>query len=166
MGRIVIVGGGVIGAACAYYLSADGHQVTLLDRGEFGRGCSHANCGYVCPSHVLPLATPSAVGQTLKAMLARNSPFSIKPRLSWSLFSWLWQFARRCNVHDMMHSAVGIQALLNSSRKLYDDWLRDESIDCEWDTHGLLFVFRTLEAMNHHSETDHLLREQFNMPAK
>jgi D-amino-acid dehydrogenase len=166
MARVVIVGGGVIGAACAYYLQRDGWKVTLLDRGEFGKGCSHANCGYVCPSHVLPLATPGAVGKTLKAMLSRNPPFSIKPRLSWSLFTWLWQFARRCNVHDMMRSAGAIQALLNSSRRLYDDWLRDEPIDCEWDTHGLLFVFRNPEAMEHYAETDQLLRDEFKMPAK
>ena len=166
MARVVIIGGGVIGAACAYYLSGDGWKVTLLDRGEFGKGCSHANCGYVCPSHVLPLAMPGAVGKTLRAMLSRNSPFSIKPRLSWSLFSWLWQFARRCNVHDMMRSAIGIQALLNSSRGLYDDWIHHAHIECEWDTHGLLFVFRTEEAMHHYAETDRILGERFNMPAQ
>src|SRR5437773_4955069 len=117
-GRVVVVGGGVVGACSAYYLAKSGWRVTVLDRGHFGGGCSHANCGYVCPSHVLPLATPGAVGKTLKAMLSRYSAFSIKPRLSWSLICWLWQFARRCNVHDMMKSAVGIQSLLNSSRKL------------------------------------------------
>ncbi len=166
MARVVIVGGGVIGAACAYYLSGDGWKVTILDRGDFGKGCSYANCGYVCPSHVLPLAAPGGVSKTLKAMLSGNSPFYIKPRLSWSLFSWLWRFARRCNVHDMMNAATAIHALLNSSRRLFDDWLRDEMLECEWDTHGLLFVFRTDEAMRHYAETDRLLREHFNVPAK
>ena len=57
---VVVVGGGVIGAACAYYLSRAGRAVTVLDSGLFGMGCSHANCGFVCPSHVLPLAAPGA----------------------------------------------------------------------------------------------------------
>ena len=30
--RVVVIGGGVIGAACAYYLARDGHRVTLLER--------------------------------------------------------------------------------------------------------------------------------------
>ena len=60
-GHVVVVGGGVIGAACAYYLSRAGWSVTVLDRGDFGKGCSHGNCGFVCPSHVLPLAVPGAV---------------------------------------------------------------------------------------------------------
>jgi D-amino-acid dehydrogenase len=165
-GRVVIVGGGIIGAACAYYLSGDGWKVTILDRGGFGMGCSHANCGYVCPSHVLPLAVPGAVRGALRAILSRNSPFAIKPRLDLALWGWLWKFARRCNVRDMMHSARAIRALLTSSRRLYDDWLHDEQIECEWQARGLLFVFRSPEMMEHYAETDRLLREEFATPAK
>ncbi|HEV7225699.1 MAG TPA: FAD-dependent oxidoreductase, partial [Pirellulales bacterium] len=57
-GHVLIIGGGVIGAACAHYLLKAGRRVTLIDQGEFGGGCSHGNCGFVCPSHVLPLAGP------------------------------------------------------------------------------------------------------------
>ena len=63
MADVVVVGGGVIGTACAYYLAKAGRRVTLLDRGRVGGGCSHGNCGYVCPSHVLPLAAPGRCGR-------------------------------------------------------------------------------------------------------
>src|SRR5262249_53923456 len=119
-GRVVVVGGGVIGAACAYYLSRAGWGVEVIDKGEFGQGCSHANCGLVCPSHVLPLAEPGAVRRALGAMLRRNSPFSIRPRLDLALWGWLLRFARRCNVGDMLQAGRAIQALLDSSRALYD----------------------------------------------
>src|SRR5438309_4722496 len=40
-GRVIVVGGGVIGAACAYFLKKAGWEsVTVLDRGQFGKGCS------------------------------------------------------------------------------------------------------------------------------
>src|SRR5262249_18510945 len=58
--HVIVIGGGVIGAACAYFLSKSGCTVTMVERGEFGKGCSHGNCGFVCPSHVLPLAEPRA----------------------------------------------------------------------------------------------------------
>src|SRR5437870_5636545 len=106
--RAIVIGGGVIGAACAYYLAKASWQVKVLDRAVFGRGCSHGNCGFVSPSHVLPLAGPGVISQTLKAMLAKNSPFSVKPRFDWSLWSWLWRFARRCNERDMLASARAI----------------------------------------------------------
>jgi D-amino-acid dehydrogenase len=78
-GRVVVIGGGVVGACCAYYLARAGRQVVVLDRGEFGAGCSHANCGYVCPSHILPLAVPGAIWSTLKTLFQSNSPLKVRP---------------------------------------------------------------------------------------
>ena len=73
-GRVIVVGGGVIGAACAYFLKKSGWDcVTVLDRGQFGQGCSHGNCGFVSPSHVLPLTVPGAISQSLKALVSSNS---------------------------------------------------------------------------------------------
>ncbi len=164
--RAVVVGGGVIGAASAYYLVRDGWNVTLIDQGEFGRGCSHGNCGYVCPSHVLPLAVPGAIRGALKALLSPNSAFTIRPRFDPALWSWLLRFARRCNATDMHAAGMSIQALLNSSRTLYPEILANEQMECEWETKGLVFVFRTPAAMDHYAETDKLLRDTFDMPAR
>jgi D-amino-acid dehydrogenase len=166
-GSVVVVGGGVIGASCAYYLARAGWSVTVLDRGDFGKGCSHGNCGFVCPSHVLPLTVPGAVRATLKALLSRNAPFVIRlPRLDRTLLSWLAQFARRCNVRDMMEAGRALQALLFSSRSLYDTLMKEEPFDCEWEARGMLVVFLHQKAMEHHAETDRLLRESFDMGAE
>ena len=54
--RVVVIGGGVIGIACAYYLARTGRSVTIVDQGVVGQGCSDGNCGLICPSHILPLA--------------------------------------------------------------------------------------------------------------
>lgn len=37
---VVVVGGGIIGISCAYYLSLDGKKVLLLEKGEIGEGAS------------------------------------------------------------------------------------------------------------------------------
>jgi D-amino-acid dehydrogenase len=163
--RAVVIGGGVIGVASAYFLRQSGWDVTLVDKGQVGKGCSHGNCGYVSPSHVLPLAQPGAIGRTIKAMLSRNSPFSIRPRLSGSLWSWLFHFARRCNERDMLESGRAIQALLNSARKLYDELFSQERLDVEWEARGLVFVLLTKPAMEHFAEADKLLRENFGLSA-
>ncbi len=163
MPTVVIVGGGVVGCLSAYHLVKAGWRVTVLDRGTVGGGCSHGNCGYVCPSHVLPLAVPGAVWATTKTLFARNSPLKVRVGYALAHLGWFLGFARRCNRTDMMSSAVGIQALLNSSRTLFDDLLADEKLDVEWDTHGLLFVFRTPAAFAHYHETSHLLSDHFQM---
>jgi D-amino-acid dehydrogenase len=165
-GRVVVIGGGVVGVCCAYYLAKAGCQVTVLDRGQFGAGCSHANCGYVCPSHILPLATPGAIWSTLKTLFQSNSPLKVRPSVVLRNMSWFLGFARRCNRHDMLEAGRGIQALLQSSRVLFDELICEEGIDCEWEAKGLLFVFQTSKQFDHYAHTDELLHTQFGMVAK
>jgi D-amino-acid dehydrogenase len=165
-GRVVVVGGGVVGACCAYYLAKAGCRVTLLDGGKFGAACSHANCGYVCPSHILPLASPGAIWSTFKTLFQWNSPLKIRAGVILGNMGWFLGFARKCNQQDMLKAGRGIQALLNSSRHLFDELIAEEGIDCEWETKGLLFVFRRQKHFDHYAHTDELLRSQFGMSAK
>jgi D-amino-acid dehydrogenase len=164
--RVVVVGGGVVGTACAYFLMRAGWRVTVVDRGDFGRGSSWGNCGLVCPSHVLPLAEPGMVGEALRALLRRNAPFAIRPRFDPALWAWLVRFARRCNDRDMIESARGIQPLLDSSRSLYAEVVAREALDCEWEQRGLLFAYRSPATLDAYAATDRLLRESFHRPAR
>lgn len=164
--RTVVVGGGVVGACCAYYLAKAGRSVTLIDASGFGSGCSHGNCGYVCPSHVLPLAVPGSLRTILKVMARRGSPIRLSPGVLLRDPGWFLAFARRCNEAHMLDAAVAIAGLLRSSRSLFEELIRDERIECGWETKGLLFVFRSPGAMEHHAEVDRLLRERFDTPAR
>lgn len=47
--RVVIVGGGIIGLACAEALSRDGTEVCVIDQDEPGRGASWAGGGMLTP---------------------------------------------------------------------------------------------------------------------
>ncbi|MGL6096697.1 MAG: NAD(P)/FAD-dependent oxidoreductase, partial [Fimbriiglobus sp.] len=154
------------GAAAAYYLAKAGCPVTLIDRGRVGGAASHGNCGYVCPSHVLPLAVPGAITATLKTLFAANSPLKIRPAAVLGNLGWFLGFARRCNQRDMLNAAVGIHALLSSSRSLFDSLIRDENFDCEWDPVGLLFVFASQSGYDHYADTNALIREHFGVAAK
>ena len=162
--HVVVIGGGVIGAACAYYLSRSGWQVTILDKAGFGSGSSHGNCGYVCPSHVLPLAEPGMVREGLEALFQKNSPLKIKARIDPSLWSWMIHFALRCNHKDMIAAAKGIQPLLESSLELYQELVDGQVIDCDWQRKGLLFVYRDRTQMDAYAPTDRLLTEEFHCP--
>lgn len=163
--QAVIVGGGVIGVASAYELAKIGYGVTIIDQGRVGGGSSHGNCGYVSPSHVLPLAGPGVIWPTLKTLFQKNSPLVIRWRMDPTLWSWLWRFARRCNRADMLQAAQGITALLSSSRQLYDRLFAEAGVEAEWQPHGCLFVLKSAEAHEHFAEVNRLLTEQFHVPA-
>ena len=72
--HVLVIGGGVIGAACAHYLQQAGRRVTIVDKDRFAGGCSHANCGFICPSHVLPLAEPGAFREAFKSLFDPRQP--------------------------------------------------------------------------------------------
>jgi len=163
--NIVIVGGGVIGAMCAWELSLAGCRVTIIDQGRFGGACSHGNCGYVSPSHVLPLAQPGAIQKTMKMMLKRNSPFAVKPRASLAALKWFWDFSRNCNQSKMLESAAANHLLLQSSRALYEQLIEDGGIDCDWEKRGLLFVFEHENDFREYAQTHELIEKTFGVSA-
>ena len=164
--RVAIIGGGVIGGFSAYFLQKSGFQVTILDRAEFGAACSHGNCGYVSPSHILPLPQPGAVKNTIGALLKSNSPLSIKPRFSPAMWSWFWNFTKRCNKKDMMSAGSARHSLLQSSMNLYKSFVNDENIECEWQERGLLFVFHSRKEFEEYASVDRMLQSEFGVGAK
>ncbi|MDF1746010.1 MAG: FAD-dependent oxidoreductase [Gimesia sp.] len=139
----IVVGAGVIGIACAHYLSKSGMQVTVIDRNTIAGACSHGNCGYICPSHVLPLTEPGAIRVALKSLFNPNAPFRIKPRLSPALWNWIWQFAKRCTHRQMLEAGKHLQSILDSSMAEYRSLISEEQLDCEWTEKGLLYVLQS-----------------------
>lgn len=162
-GSAIVVGGGLIGCSTAYYLSEHGWDVTLLERGRIGSGASWGNCGYVCPSHVMPLAVPGAIGKTLRTMLKPDSPVAVRWRADRRLAAWLMRFATRCRKEPMMRSAQGRHALLSSSMSLYRGLMADAGLDCSWRDEGLLFVYRSEEEFNGFASTAEVLRKEFGV---
>ncbi|WP_051361834.1 NAD(P)/FAD-dependent oxidoreductase [Solimonas soli] len=63
---VAIVGGGVIGMACAEALSRAGQSVCIVEKGELGRGASWAGGGMLCP---LP---PDHVPEPIRELLAES----------------------------------------------------------------------------------------------
>ena len=138
---VLILGGGVIGLACAYYLLRAGRGVTILEQHTVGSGSSHGNCGTITPSH-LPLAAPGQVRQALKWMLTADAPLLVRPTLDAERIRWLLRFAGRCNERDFRRIMDQRVPLLLRSRRLLEDLVREEALDCEFESSGTLYVYR------------------------
>jgi D-amino-acid dehydrogenase len=155
MGKNVIVaGGGIIGLSSAYYLQKAGHQVTVLDRSDFMDNCSYGNCGYVCPSHFIPLATPGIVRQGLKWMLNSQSPFYVQPRLSRSLVDWGLKFMKSATAAHVERSAFPLKEIALLSQNEYEkEWLPLPHFDFAYQHRGLLEICQTEAAAEHARHT-------------
>lgn len=165
-GSVAIIGGGIVGIACAHYLAENGHKVTVIDSDRIAAACSYGNCGYICPSHVLPLATPASLREGFASLLDSTAAFRIKPRLEAEFVRWLWRFARRCNSRDMLESGLHLHAILQSSLSEYASLL-DGTIDgVDSRKPGLLYAFETSRALGSFSEEARQLSEHFDVRSR
>ncbi len=165
-GTVVVTGGGIIGLACAHYLARAGFRVTVIDRAGIGQACSYANCGYVCPSHVLPLNAPGALLAGVQSLFRPRSAFRIKPQLRFDIYRWLFEFARRCTHDRMIAAGHCLQPLLESSMNEYRRLFDSTALEGEWKEQGLLYVFETDEGFASFSQTDELLTETYGLAAR
>jgi D-amino-acid dehydrogenase len=143
--EVLVIGGGVIGVCSAYYLAGAGCPVTLIEKGRVGDGCSYGNAGLIVPSHSIPLAAPGIPLKALLWMVNSESPFYIKPRMSWDLLRWLWGFARACTFSRVSKAIPVLRDLSQASLGLYEELAGLSSFDFGFHKDGLLMVFRTKE---------------------
>lgn len=152
--KVIVIGGGIIGLSSAYYLQQTGHQVIVLDKSDFMDNCSYGNCGYICPSHFIPLATPGIVKQGLKWMLNSTSPFYVQPRLSRSLIDWGLKFMRSATKEHVERSANPLKEIALLSQHEYEDHLlRLPHFEFAYQHKGLLEIFQTEAAAEHAHHT-------------
>lgn len=141
--KVHVIGGGVIGLCSAYYLSKAGHEVTILDKGDFGAGCSFGNAGMIVPSHFVPLASPGVISKGLRWMFSASSPFYIKPRLDLQLIQWLWHFYRACTPEKVRSAMPVIRDLNQGSRLLYQELSAELALPFDLENKGLIMLFRS-----------------------
>jgi D-amino-acid dehydrogenase len=145
--RIVILGGGIVGLATAWHCIQRGHAITVIDRRSQRRdGCSFGNAGMVVPSHFIPLAAPGMIRLGLKWMFHRESPFAIRPRLSWDLIQWLWAFQSSCTAHHVAASAPLLRDLSLASRQGFIELESQLPDDFGLVRKGLMMLCKTDEA--------------------
>ena len=148
-GTVTIVGGGVIGLNCAYYLQKEGYAVTVIERSDITTGCSFGNMGYFSPSHFIPLASPGIIAEGLRYMLRSSSPFYVKPRLSRSLMQWAYHFWKNSNASAVLKSAPHLNNILQLSRCLLNDIRDDIGNTFLMEEKGCLVMCKQQKSLDH-----------------
>ncbi len=157
--KVVIIGGGIIGAATAYYLKQKGWSVTILDKDRFGCGASHGNCGLIVPDHILPLNSIDNLIKGIGWVFKKDAPLFIKPRIDPALIKWLMKFALHCNQNDILISAKGRAALMQRAIELYQALIAEEALDCDWAVKGALHIFKSKKEFEKYGSCDALKKE-------
>ena len=143
MSHVLIIGAGIVGLSSAYYLHKQGHQVTVLDKGEVTDSCSFGNAGMIVPSHFVPLASPGMVQQGIRWMFNSKSPFYVRPSADLSLISWGLKFLKSANSGHVSRSAVPLRDLSLLSKQLFETLAKEPGFDFELKNKGILAFYKT-----------------------
>lgn len=155
----IIIGGGIVGLSCAYYLQKEGVEVAIIEKGAPKDACSHANCGLVSPSHALPLNSPELMMKAMKWLFQSDSPFYIRPQLDANFISWMLGFGLNARADKVQKAMEGRNNLMLSSKALFKDIIKEENIDCNWSDEGIMFAFESEKAFDKHAAINRRLTD-------
>ncbi len=153
MREVIIIGGGIVGCCCAWYLQEAGMKVTLIDKGDLSKGCSFGNSGMIVPSHFIPLASPGIVSKGLRWMFSKGSPFYIRPRLSLELAQWLWLFYRSANKKHVAEAAPLLRDMHVEGREFFDQINTLPGFGFNLEKKGILMMYQSAQAEREEAET-------------
>lgn len=140
--RIVVLGAGLTGVASAWFLAADGHAVTVIDRQPGpARETSFANGGQISTSHAEPWANPAAPLKVLKWLGREDAPLLWRFSADPAQWSWGLRFLRECCPERTRANIRAILALALDSRARLKALRRELALDYQCLERGILHFY-------------------------
>jgi len=113
---VIVVGAGVVGAACAARLAHAGREVLLLDMQAPGMGASFGNAGHIATEQVMPLANPRVICDSWRYLRDADSPLRVRLRYLVPILPWLARFALAARPAPLARGIAALMALQQTSR--------------------------------------------------
>ena len=158
--KVVVLGGGVIGVATAYYLAKAGHEVEVIER-QSGAGLetSFANAGEVSPGYSAPWAGPGMVWKAIKWMAHPHSPLVIRPRIDIYMMRWLFRMLKNCNLPAYKANKARMLRIAAYSRDCLVALREDTGIAYDERSRGTLQMFRDQKGLDEAVKDTAILEE-------
>ncbi|MBD8657450.1 D-amino acid dehydrogenase [Oxalobacteraceae sp. CFBP 13730] len=150
MQHIIVIGGGVVGLASAWWLLEAGHEVTLLERApDVGSGASYGNGGQLSYRYVSPLADAGIPLKAFKWLFQADGPLRFRPEADLRQYRWLASFLAHCRADVNRRTTAKLLELGDLSRRAMASLsLVVPPERFGWRDAGKLVVFRTRAAFD------------------
>ena len=144
----IVVGAGVAGLCCAYYLRHRDFEVTLIESNRVGSGASWGNGGWLCPAQAGPLPEPGLTLHGLRAMFNADSALYFAPASSPQVAPWLLQFITYCNERSYRHGLAAWAKLGEGVFELAEEMAAD-GVEFELYRQGVIFAAQAPAVASH-----------------
>ena len=114
----VVVGAGIVGLSCAFWLARTGRRVTVVDRDPAGDKASFGNAGAIAVTEVAPAAAPGLIWRIPGWLFDPLGPLSIRPAHAPRMIPWFRHFLRAGTPKEMQRVAALLAAL---NARAHDD---------------------------------------------
>ncbi|MEQ1617769.1 MAG: FAD-binding oxidoreductase [Terricaulis sp.] len=125
MKSILVIGGGLIGAACAFRLQQAGIRATLIDPGDKRRAASYGNAGHIGAEQVSPWSTWGNVLRAPAASFAIGGPLDFRWSDAGLVLPWVSRFLGACNATAVERGRAALSALLLDTMGAWQRLTRD-----------------------------------------
>ncbi len=116
--QVGVIGAGIVGLACAHWLTEDGHQVTVIDRDPHGDKCSWGNAGGIAVTEVVPASMPGLIWRVPGWLADPLGPLSVRPAHLPAMLPWLRRFLAAGRAGRVAAIAASLAAL---NMRVHDD---------------------------------------------
>jgi D-amino-acid dehydrogenase len=159
--ELAVVGAGIVGSSCAFFLQRDGHRVTLVDPREPGTGTSFGNAGVISQGSVSPVVTPALLRGLPRLLLDRTSPLGIRWAHLPRLLPWLARLALNARPARVEAIARAIAELTARCDRAHDLVIQECGLGGLVRTGGWLKVARSQASLLEATATDRRLWDRF-----
>jgi len=162
--KVLILGAGVIGVTCAWYLRQAGHEVRVLERQPgVGLETSFANAGQLSFGYTSPWAAPGVPLKAFKWLLQAHAPLRIRPKFEMAQALWLAQMLRNCTKARYARNKARMVRLSDYSHRCIDALRAHTGIEYEGRQLGTTQLFRTRQQVDAATQDIAILR-QYKVP--
>ncbi len=117
--HVAVLGAGVVGVTTAHYLSAAGHEVTVIDReNAVAQGCSYANGAQLSYSYTDAMATPAFLARTPGLIAGLDPAIRVRPPIDRNLLRWGLAFVGQCTTKKALENTVANLQMAQRSEQL------------------------------------------------
>ena len=121
--RVHVIGGGIVGACCAWWLQREGCEVTLIEKDAPGDGASLGNSGSIGLASVPPLHMPGLVAKVPRMLLDPMHALTVRWRYVPKAIPWFIRFAMNTRKASVEAIADARAALLAQAGDAFDTLL-------------------------------------------
>ena len=138
-----MVGAGIVGVCCAFYLQNEGFNVTLIDRGGPGEEASFGNLGGFGVASCPPAAMPGILAKVPNMLLDADAPLKLRWSHAIRALPWFLQFTANARRERVEANAAARQSLLDKAHEAVDPLIAEAGAQHLMSHTGLMFTFES-----------------------